>query len=563
MIIRLVGAAEVIRSTWSAVTTVAQDLAPATTATTPAPLLPDPARSWLAALRLLSGVPFQHLVPDTRLLPMESARFFFVDRGWTDALLQGALSVGAVTDADRAVLQEVYPAVRDDLDQAERSVRVPGGEQAEVGSADVLTGMLIRSQAVSGWPGIHIRAYRDPNTPDTAQDDPSRLHIMRLELLAASVLLVIFDGTPAIVHIDEPRHGIQFGVDENTGSSPGNWSYQLTVRPNASSGDLTEGNAPPISVPFRANAPGVIDMAALQAAITGAGQAESSTMFALQMIRLPYRQVLGPPEQGPRHFPPSSRPTSASRRCGPGRATRSNRRPPAARRDKRPDERSGALAQHRLRFVRRLLSRGQDRYRPGQPDDLGPDASSPHASARTCRCPGPRGRSPRRNNTRDRPAPASQPAVRGRGRHTASDAAGAPVQPGRRPSGRCLPALGRPGRLDADRQPADAHCTSAWQPRRYAAPATGRPLARSAGGRGCAPPHPGLDDRVRTLPEGRPCHLGADQHSARRQPRQHPGLRVGPVDDGGRRGPGLGGRVRRRREPLRHVRRPERPRPPR
>jgi hypothetical protein len=64
-------------------------------------LLPTDARSWLAALRLLSGVPFQHIVADERLLPPESARFFYIDRGWTDALIQGALSVGAVTDADR------------------------------------------------------------------------------------------------------------------------------------------------------------------------------------------------------------------------------------------------------------------------------------------------------------------------------------------------------------------------------------------------------------------------------------------------------------------------------
>ena len=96
---------------------------------------------------------------------MESARFFFVDRGWTErVLIEGALSVGAVTDADRAILQEVYPAVRDDLDQAERSVRVPGGEQAEVGSADGLTGDAHRSQAVSGWPGLHVRAYRNIST---------------------------------------------------------------------------------------------------------------------------------------------------------------------------------------------------------------------------------------------------------------------------------------------------------------------------------------------------------------------------------------------------------------
>jgi hypothetical protein len=295
VIIRLVNGPQAIGAAWEAVSTVAEQLAPASTA---APLLPDGARSWLAALRLLSGVPFQHLVADTRLLPMESARFFYVDRGWTDALVQGALSVGAVNDADRATLQAVYPAARDDLDQAERTVRVPGGEQAEQGAADVLTGMLLRSQAVSGWPGIHVRAYTDPNTADTAQDDPSRVHIMRLERLAESVLLVIFDGTPAIVHIDEPRHGIQFGVDEDSASEPGSWSYELTLRPNAANGDLTEGTAPPVAVPFRANAPGVINMTALQAAITAPGEAASATMFALQMIRLPYRQVLGPLEQG-------------------------------------------------------------------------------------------------------------------------------------------------------------------------------------------------------------------------------------------------------------------------
>jgi hypothetical protein len=297
--IRLVTGVRAVDAAWEATAFVGAQLTPPTPT---AAYLPDGARSWLAALRLLSGVPFQHLVADARLLPLESARFFFVDRGWTDALIQGALSVGAVTDADRAVLQQVYPAVRDDLDVAERSVRVPGGEQDEQGPADVLTGMLLRSQAVSGWPGLHVRAYRDPNTPDTAQDDPSRLHIMRFEELAAGVLLVIFDGTPAIVHIDEPRHGIQFGVDETATSTPGAWSYQLTMRPNAATGDLTEGTAAPVAVPFRANAPGVIDLTTLQRDIAATGLPETATSFALQMIRMPYRQVLGPLVAGPPPF---------------------------------------------------------------------------------------------------------------------------------------------------------------------------------------------------------------------------------------------------------------------
>jgi hypothetical protein len=260
-------------------------------------LLPDGARSWLAALRLLSGVPFQHIVADERLLPQESARFFYIDRAWTDALIQGALSVGAVTDADRAVLQQVYPAVRADLDQAERFVRVTGGE-GEVGNADVLTGLLLNSKAVSGWPGIHVNAYRAEVSDYSPQADPSRLQIMRLEQLSPSVLLVIFDGVPDIVHVDEPRHGVQFGVTEQATSAPGNWSYRLPVRRNAAvNGDLRESTAPEdqLGVPFRANAPGVIDMAALQGAIVAKiSGAETASEFALQMIRLPYRQVYGP-----------------------------------------------------------------------------------------------------------------------------------------------------------------------------------------------------------------------------------------------------------------------------
>jgi hypothetical protein len=122
---------------------------------------------------------------------------------------------------------------------------------------------------------------------------------MRMELLATSVLLVILDGIPAVVHIDEPRHGVQFGVDENSTSAVGTWAYELTLRPNAATGDLSDGNAPPVAVPFRPNAPGVIDISSLQTTIG----ANSPSSLALQLIRLPYRQVFGPTP------PPSPLPT--------------------------------------------------------------------------------------------------------------------------------------------------------------------------------------------------------------------------------------------------------------
>ena len=54
----------------------------------------DAVAQWLAQLALFENVPFDHLVPDPRMLPVESIRFFYVDPGWTGALLDGALAIG-------------------------------------------------------------------------------------------------------------------------------------------------------------------------------------------------------------------------------------------------------------------------------------------------------------------------------------------------------------------------------------------------------------------------------------------------------------------------------------
>ena len=53
--------------------------------------------AWLAGLQTLAGVPFAYLVPDARMLPPESIRFFAVDPNWTTALTDGALSLAAKT----------------------------------------------------------------------------------------------------------------------------------------------------------------------------------------------------------------------------------------------------------------------------------------------------------------------------------------------------------------------------------------------------------------------------------------------------------------------------------
>ncbi|GHI10532.1 hypothetical protein AQI88_31140 [Streptomyces cellostaticus] len=152
-------------------------------------------RDWLVKLRDLAGVPFAHLVPDARMLPPESLRFFHVDPDWTSTLVEGALSVG---------LAHSFDLTADDL------LFGPDGEAPLPEPAAPLTGLLIRSQLVSGWPALEIRPY----TAAQASDGERALPVLRRERLADDVLLVLIEGTPGRVEIAEPQQGVHFGIDE-------------------------------------------------------------------------------------------------------------------------------------------------------------------------------------------------------------------------------------------------------------------------------------------------------------------------------------------------------------
>ena len=273
-------------------------------------VVPSELRHFLARLRLLHGVPFSYLVPDENLLPVESIRFFYVDRAWTDALVQGALSVGTISTSDRAELEKVYPYIRDDVDTTERKVRTPEGEPLLEGKAGAITGFLLRSRAVSGWPALHVRAYSEDVLPDNelstvAESDPRRMKVLRMERLAPAVLLVLFDGVPAVIHIEEPRQGLQFGIRIDPKAPPTEQRavvkvrVQSTGKPVPPETDYTDANTVP--VPFRRGAPGVIDLTTLRQRLidkpqVGAGGAMESRDFALQLLRFPYRQVFGDPD---------------------------------------------------------------------------------------------------------------------------------------------------------------------------------------------------------------------------------------------------------------------------
>jgi hypothetical protein len=265
--------------------------------------MPAELRSWLVRLRLLEGVPFANLVADTELLPEESIRWFYLDRRFTDALVQGALSVGTVNTDDRTHLTAQYPAIREELDTEERNVRRATGSLRYQGGPGPISGFLLRSQAVAGWPAIHVRAFNvDPAEGDTAfyeEDDPRRMRLLRLERLAPAVLLCLFDGIPTVVHVEEPRQGVQFGFDV-TATDTG---VSATLEPRHKD---TFAHLPgaPVPVQFRSTgAPGVVDIQALERSLaakpdTGAADALDSGEYALQLIRFPYRQVWGEVSNG-------------------------------------------------------------------------------------------------------------------------------------------------------------------------------------------------------------------------------------------------------------------------
>lgn len=267
-------------------------------------ITPLPVREWLGRLRLLEAVPFNNLVADSELLPLESIRFFYVDRAWTDALVQGALSVGTVNTSDRAQLEALYPSIRSEIDEQERLVRLPGSEPRQVGEAAQLTGFLLRSRAVSGWPGLQVRAYRREVGHDEdiiPESHPDRLKLLRLERLAPAVLLALFDGVPEVVHVEEPRQGIQFGVRLEAQAGGNTFSSTVRARDVRTSTDVEPTLPMPIS--FRAGSPGVLDLRACAETFLGTAATHmnddnrlSGAEFALQMIRFPYRQVFGDPD---------------------------------------------------------------------------------------------------------------------------------------------------------------------------------------------------------------------------------------------------------------------------
>lgn len=221
--------------------------------------------AWLARLRTLSGVPFDYLVPDQRMLPPESLRLFHVDRGWLHALLDGARSLDRHPGADAATDAEL-----DGLLEGQGPVPAAG--------------LLLRSALVPGWPTLRVEARAASGTVP--------VEVIRSEALGADVLLMLFDRMPDRLTISEPRQGLHFGVDGQGNVAPRSLAPGEVGRPLGRSVPVAADPALTVTTPAGARVLDVGRLAARLAEDVKPGSLLSPAEFAVQLVRAPEQLTL-------------------------------------------------------------------------------------------------------------------------------------------------------------------------------------------------------------------------------------------------------------------------------
>lgn len=178
------------------------------------PALPETVVNWIAQLRLLNGVPFNYLIPDEKMLPPESIRFFYLDFNWINALVDGAFSIGRTSslqaNRDAQQINALHNASMERLKTLRKNPR-PENVQVSIDPVETVSGFILRSQAVSEWPGLQATGYADMSSTS-----PSLIY--KMERISEEILICFFEGNIVKVDIHEPPEQLHFGIEGTPGS---------------------------------------------------------------------------------------------------------------------------------------------------------------------------------------------------------------------------------------------------------------------------------------------------------------------------------------------------------
>lgn len=211
--------------------------------------IPDNLKEYADELRLLKGVPLTYLLTETSDLPEESIRFFHLDINWTDALLDGAFSIGRVCARDalwdkttlkRAGENRYYadmPRIkRMHANHREHVLRdvSPGGAPEDY---RLVSGFVLRSRLVGDMKGLHLYGYDRTGAPKDAMDNGTPLPVLRMETIADNLLMALFHGEVYQIMVEEPKTGLRFGAS-STDISAGRITRSIDLRSAQDSAEL-------------------------------------------------------------------------------------------------------------------------------------------------------------------------------------------------------------------------------------------------------------------------------------------------------------------------------------
>ncbi|MCY0094900.1 hypothetical protein [Hoeflea ulvae] len=263
---------------------------------------------WLAELALLENMPFNNLVPTASMLPAGSIRFFYIDRNIIHALIDGAMSVAGQSSRDTLYFSIMRDVIRDAVYSILHQVRqkVMGKMVTPPSRLDQpISGFLLRSAAVSGWPGLEVKGFRTVDTSGDMPEGKGQIPLLRMAHLNKDILLVLFPEIPAWVQIAEPKEGLAFGIEDGAGANKAPVWVRHLIGNNVGGQFGTDPATDAVDASPAINASnGTIDllqMRSLLAANPGlAGELPLKTYskgtlspgdFALQMVKLPERMI--------------------------------------------------------------------------------------------------------------------------------------------------------------------------------------------------------------------------------------------------------------------------------
>ncbi|RFN43281.1 hypothetical protein FIE12Z_12471 [Fusarium flagelliforme] len=125
---------------------------------------------WAFNRLLLNGIPAHYMIADASHLPSESLRFFHIDKNWTEALVDGALSL-ANYNSSQSDKDNLRTATKEALNKRQ----VPS------------YGLFLRSQVLASFPRLECQVQGS---------DPPKVEVLAQHKLADDTMLVLLDCQP-------------------------------------------------------------------------------------------------------------------------------------------------------------------------------------------------------------------------------------------------------------------------------------------------------------------------------------------------------------------------------